>query len=508
MQSFNAMTLVSANESIPPHIAALDIGTSSVRASLFDSRGRPVEGVQSQAIYRMSTTENGSVEIDPDYLVELACSCLDALHKSLSETLPAVELAAVAVSTFWHAMMGLGKDHHAATPLYSWNDTRAAAAAEQLRRYLDEAELHARTGCMIHASYWPAKLAWLKEDVPDLFGAITKWISPGDYLYLKLFGTVDSSVSLASATGLFNQNQCGWDQGLLSALEISPQRLPALAESNAHFVLSDERLRSRWPLFAEARWFRAIGDGACGNIGSGCTTHDRVAINVGTSGALRVLWEDRPMEIPAGLWCYRADRRRFVAGGALSNGGDLFAWARDQLRLPADEEVEERLGRIEPDSHRLAILPFWSGERSTGWASQARGAITGINLDTGSIQILRAMLEAVAYRFAAILDLVAKEIARPSLIVVSGAAATASSVWMQILCDVFGSKLLVSDYGEASSRGAALMALESLGVIANAGDAPPVSGKTYIPDPRNHDCYLEARHRQERLYESIVGKRL
>jgi gluconokinase len=233
-----------------------------------------------------------------------------------------------------------------------------------------------------------------------------------------------------------------------------------------------------------------------------------VAINIGTSGALRVLWEERFAAIPPGLWCYRADRRRFVAGGALSNAGDLFAWARDQLRLPGDDEVEERLGRIEPDSHGLTILPFWSGERSTGWASHARGAITGINLDTGSVEIVRAMFEAVAYRFAAILDLVVREITSPSLIVVSGAAATASPGWMQILSDVFGSSLLVPDYGEASSRGAALMALESLGIIADAADAPPVSGRTYRPDSRNHERYLRARQRQEQLYDSIVRRGL
>ena len=81
----------------------------------------------------------------------------------------------------------------------------------------------------------------------------------------------------------------------------------------------------RWPQLGGARWFPAVGDGAANNIGAGCTTRARVALMIGTSGAMRVMWEgEPPAEIPVVLWCYRADRRRVIVGGALSDGGGLY----------------------------------------------------------------------------------------------------------------------------------------------------------------------------------------
>jgi gluconokinase len=106
------------------------------------------------------------------------------------------------------------------------------------------------------------------------------------------------------------------------------------------------------------------------------------------------------VKIPPGLWCYLVDRSRFVMGGALSNGGDVFAWCRRTLRLNPGA-TEGDLAGMKPDEHGLTVLPFFSGERSTGWADYARASVYGMTLSTGPIEILRAFLESVALRFAA-----------------------------------------------------------------------------------------------------------
>src|SRR2546423_15256032 len=113
----------------------------------------------------------------------------------------------------------------------------------------------------------------------------------------------------------------------------------------------------------------AIGDGAANNIGAGCATRERVALMIGTSGAMRVLGEDEPPPaLPKVLWCYRADRRRIITGGALSDGGGLYGWMTDALAPGGHQaEIERALSAIEPDAHGLTVLPFWAGERSTGW---------------------------------------------------------------------------------------------------------------------------------------------
>jgi gluconokinase len=228
---------------------------------------------------------------------------------------------------------------------------------------------------------------------------------------------------------------------------------------------------------------------------------------IGTSGAMRVLWEADAVTIPRGLWCYRADGRRFVMGGALSSGGNVYAWARDTLRLGQNEEVEEKIAAMKADGHGLTVLPFLAGERSTGWVSDALAAIAGISMETAPVDILRACLEAVAFGLAGIYDLLVEEFGELREVIASGGALLRSPAWTQIISDVMGIRILTSAEGENSSRGAALMALEALGASASIDRGGTLTDRVYSPDPRNHISYEKARKRHQRLYESLIQGR-
>jgi gluconokinase len=505
------MPAISPQDCAPPLVVAIDIGTSSARATLFDGRGRNVEGAEARAPYAMKTTADGGVEISAEELIGLVFGCLDQLHARIA-SLPlkngSSEIRAVSACTFWHGLLGVDRSNRAITPLYSWNDTRASADARDLKSGIDEGELHARTGCRLHASYWPAKLAWLRRAAPELFNRVERWMSIGEYLHLRLFGQARSSVSMASATGLFNQHALAWDEEALSLLEISAGRLPALSLLDEPFTGMDAEHATRWPRFSEALWFPAFGDGACNNIGSGCATKEQAALMVGTSGALRLLWQAQSVNIPRGLWCYRADHKRFVMGGALSNGGDLFRWMTETLRLGSSEEIESSLAAMDADAHGLTTLPFLSGERSTGWHADARAVIVGMSLDTTPLEILRSGLESVAYRFCALYDLIAKAVGEPREVITSGAALLRSPTWAQIICDVIGREVVASREGESSSRGAALLALEHLGAIPALENIEAARGRIYSPDPKRHARYAVARKRQEHLYDTIENSGL
>ena len=504
------MPVISYHESKAPLVVALDVGSSSVKAGLFDGLGRGIEGANARARYRMDLTGDGGVEIAGDRLVEIISDCLDQLHARTAAIFESGGLtdqrpvAAVAVCTFWHALMGIDREGRAATPLYGWNDTRAAVDASALRAAVDEREYHARTGCMLHPCYWPAKLAWLGRTRVDAFRQIGKYMSIGEYFFLRLFGRATVSISQASATGLFDQNRREWDEPVISHLGVSAEQLCPIADDRmAVEGLSDDYAR-RWPLFADASWYPALGDGACDNIGAGSVTSDSAALMIGTSGALRVLWSADRAEARPGLWCYRADGKRFVMGGALSDGGSLFGWANKNLTLGAAEQYESKVASMEPCAHGLTVLPFFSGERSTGWHADARAAIIGMGLGTTPVDILRAGLEAVAYRFAAIYDLLVDNLGEPREMVASGAALLRSRAWAQIISDVIGRPLAASTEEDASSRGAALLALERLGAISDIGEAEAPRGHVYRPDPEHHARYVEARAQHERFYALLM----
>jgi gluconokinase len=458
-------------------LLVLDVGSSSVRSSLWDGGDSLGEAVQLE--YRPRTAPDGTVEIDPEELLGLVALAVDAAIER------AADVEGVAMSTMWHSLLGLDEAGAPVTPIYSWADRRAAEAAARLRERLDERAVHARTGCRLHSSYWPAKLAWLGAD------SARTWVSPGEYVQRRLLGHAPVGTSMASGTGLLDQREQRWDRELVDVLGLDG-RLPEIGDEPIS-GLTGEWAR-RWPALRDVPWWPAMGDGACSNVGSGCTTPDRAALMVGTSGALRVCWGADDFEIPEGLWCYRADARRVVMGGSLSDGGSVAAWLRRLTRLPDDPEAA--LAAMAPDAHGLTVLPLLSGERGPNWADAASGTITGLSLATDPVTLLRAMLEAVALRFRLIDAKLTTALPGERQVIATGGGLLASPAWTQIMADALGRPVTLSAVEEGSSRGAALLAQ------GRFEDAP--LGGTFEPDPEATAAYEHALERQTALYDAVV----
>jgi gluconokinase len=263
----------------------------------------------------------------------------------------------------------------------------------------------------------------------------------------------------------------------------------------------------QWPELDGIPWYPALGDGACDNVGSGCTTRDRWALMVGTSGAMRATIESARIEIPDGLFCYRIDRKRFVAGGALSNGGQVYAWMKRTLNLPDDAEIEKQLRAMPPGLHGLTILPLFAGERSTEWRTDVRGAISGLGVGSTPMEILHAALESVALRFRNVYEIMEDTFGVPREIIGSGAALLNSAVWTQMMADTLGHTVVMCREREATSRGAALLALERMGAIGSISDAAADLGETVEPDRAKNEVYSAALTRQRRLYKKIFEER-
>jgi gluconokinase len=459
-------------------VLSIDVGTSGVRAALFDERGDQIEGAQATTKRELT----GFAELDPDALFDEVAKTVDKLRARVG----AFDVETTAISAFWHSLMGIDANGAPTTALLTWADTRAVQAAKELRAEFDEREIHARTGCRFHPSYWPAKLRWLKTEHRDAFDRTQQWIGFAEYLCLRLFGKTAAGVSMASATGLFDQTACEWDWGLVETLGVSRDRLPRIYADKELFV---------------------VGDGAANNVGGGCTTKEKLALMIGTSGAMRVAFSgEPPAQLPPSLWSYRASRDRIVVGGALSDGGGLVQWLVQSLNAGHDaEKLQQQLAALEPDTHGLTILPFWSGERSTGWSSEARGGIFGLRQQTTTVEIIRAALESIAYRFALIAEAL-DAIAPGAKIIATGNALRSSPVWLQIIADVLGRPVMFGGTPEASIRGAALLALEAVGKIVSLEAVPFSVDAVFEPDMRRHARYREGLLRQQELYERLFGQ--
>jgi gluconokinase len=421
------------------HVLALDVGSSSVRAQRFDVHGSPDGKLRHE----------GYQNEDPD---EVAAAVRRVLHGHEPD----------ATSCFAHSLVAVDEAWNALTPILGWRDTRSAGAAEWLSRRLDADAVHARTGAFLHPSFWPAKLAWLAEAAPEIFRRAAWFVSFADYLR----GVPETSLSMASTSGLLDLTTMHWDAELLQALGVEEERLPQIADV---------------PVWADA---------ACSNVGAGCVERTRAALMVGTSGALRVLYEsERPQPKP-GLFLYLADERRVVEGGALSDGGNLYEWLQRTLA-----DASGSLAQRDPRDHGLVFLPFLGGERSTGWNPDARGLVDGLTFDTTPLDLRQAAYEGIAFRFAAIAELL------PDVheVVATGGGLLHDRDWIQIMADALARPVAVSGAAEASLRGAAVLALERNG--HEAAEAP--ISEVIEPRADRADAYREAREEQQRLYELL-----
>jgi gluconokinase len=450
-------------------VLSLDLGTSSVRAIVHDELGWPVaEPVEVE--WRPLGGDGGRVEFD---LHRVSAAVDETVRQALRDE----DVDAVGASCFWHSLAVLDAEGEVASPLLTWRDSRAEREAADLAAQLDADAVHRRTGCPLHASFWPAKVLWFRRHEPSL-AAGGRFVSVSDVALAE----PTTSLSIASGTGLLNRETCSWDEELLDAVGVDAAQLPRI---------SDE------PYERGGRaWFPAIGDGAAANLGSGAVGPTVGGLTIGTSGALRVVREGSSEPPTPGLFQFRVDLRRVVDGGSIADGGLLRRWLADTLRLPEDEGDAEILERP-PGAHGLAFLTLLGGDRAPGWSSKATGAVTGLTAETTPLDLRHAALEGVAFRFAEILERL-PEVGR---LVGSGGTLRGDRVLCQILADVLGLPLALPSVEEASARGAAVFALERLGLEP----APATVERVFEPRLERAEALTEARRRDRELYRMVVG---
>jgi len=429
-------------------ILILDIGSSSVRAALFDHDAHLIDGAQVQKSHQMrpdGTFDAGTLQMRVE-------SCIDEILKH-----PAAEtIDAVGMDTFVGNMVGLDSENLPLTPLMTYAETRATHDLDALRPIYMATDTHQRTGCPHYTAYLPSQLAWLRRHEPQTLRLVHQWCDLGSFLYRQWFGgTVPISYSCASWTGLLHRQPLTWDAIWLDALDLTTDTFAPLADFNTvqQGLRSDYRLR--WSALTDVPFYLAIGDGAAANIGSGATDERYIALTIGTTAALRVVTTDHLPRVPDGLWGYRVDAQRHLIGGATTEGGNIYQWVQKTYQLPNDAEAQ--IANRDWGAHGLTFVPLLGGERTPGYNPHATGSITGLRLDTTPVDILQAALEGVTLRLKMIFDQIPKR-ATPK-IYAGGGALQQSAIWAQMIADQFACPLQLVEGSVATARGVACLVL-------------------------------------------------
>ncbi len=480
-----------------PLVLSIDIGSSSIRAGVYDRQGRVVADTMTKVRYQWTLGPGGSVRLPHETLLDLVGQAIDAVVENSGDL--ASEITAGGISCFFHSIVGVDAAGSPVTPVLSWSDTTSARHAGELRGTIDANELHAITGAPIHASYWPARILNLRISHPT----VQRWVGLPELLAAHLTGEEVVSRSMASGTGLLDRATGEWSRGILDDLNVEVSDLARIVDDDEPIGPLTGTAAIRWRDLAGATWYAPWGDGACNNVGLATRDHGTAALTVGTSGSLRALIDDPAPGLAPGLFGFRLSKGS-VVGGQLSEGGGALTWVA-ALFGRSTESLESEAGELGPDDHDLTVLPYMFGERGLGYHDNARGTINGLNASTSPGAVYRAFIDSIAYSFAAIDDELTLVLGHKPAITASGGAVARSPLLAQTIADALGRDIEVAPFLEASLRGAALLALQAGGDDALAHEVAPPPGTTIHHDAGTADAHRRARERRMTLYTSITG---
>ncbi|MEQ4299830.1 FGGY family carbohydrate kinase [Plantactinospora sp. B6F1] len=404
-------------------ILALDLGTSSVRGLVLDGAARPMPGALARRPVEILIGGDGQASLDgPAYLGALV-ECLDEL--AAARHLDGVEL--VVASAQWHSVVPLDASGDPLGPVLTWLDTRPSAPAG-IAGPVDPADYHRRTGTWWHRFYWSVRLPWLRQRCG---AARVRFAGLVEYVCGALLDETVMSISQASGTGLLDLRTLDWDPEASELAGVRPGELPTLAPLAWHGRLRSEYAR-RWPALRAARWAPPSGDGAASNVGCGCYDSRRAAVTVGTSAAVRLV-----QRVPAGvelpplpeqLWRYRVDHEHVVTGTAFSGGGNLYAWARREMRLPEGPALDRALARL-PPGDGVPADPRLGGDRPPGLGPAGSGALAGLGFNTTAVDILAGLMGALCLQVAQVVTMIESTLDKSVQVVLGGGAVAASGWW-------------------------------------------------------------------------------
>ncbi len=472
----------------PSHILAIDQGTTSTRAMVFDAAGAPC--AQAQKELAQSFPRPGWVEHDPE---EIWSAVLETSRAALAQAkLAAGDIAGIGITNqrettiLWERASG-----RPIAPAIVWQDRRTTAWCEKQTEAGHAGEVQDKTGLVIDPYFSASKIAWLLDTVPGARAAAGRGA--------LAFGTVDcfllwrltsgavhaTDATNAARTMLFDIHRQDWDEGLLARFGIPREILPAVRDNAAEFGVSTAEILGRpVPIAGMA------GDQQAATIGQACFTPGAIKSTYGTgcfmvlnTGAAAVRSRHRLLTTLAyrfaGVPTYALEGSIFVAGAAIQ-------WLRDGLKIIAKASECDALARAADPAQRVYLVPAFTGLGAPWWDPAARAAIVGLTRETGAAELVRAALEAACFQTRDLLEAMAADgAARAATLRVDGGM-VANDWAMQFLADMTGVAVERPVVTETTSLGAAYLAGLATGLY------------------KSREA-LAAQWRRERLFEPAMG---
>nr|PZN09150.1 MAG: glycerol kinase [Caldicoprobacter oshimai] len=468
------------------YVVALDQGTTSCRAVVFDGYGRIVgkEGREFRQIY----SRPGWVEHDAEEIWE--CQ-LSVLRKVLDTTgIKADDIAAIGITNQRETVVVWNR--HTGKPIYNaivWQCRRTAPLCDELKQRGLEDIIKKKTGLVIDAYFFATKICWILENVDGanqmaqagdlLAGTMDTW------LIWKLTGgkVFATDYTNASRTMLYNIDELCWDEELLKELDIPPTMLPEVKESSGFFGMIDSKLLGR-----EIPITGVAGDQQAALFGQACFERGMVKNTYGTgcfilmnTGKSRIASNNNLLTTIA--WGIGGEIE-YALEGSVFIAGAVIQWLRDELKLIENVAESEKYANRVKDTNDVYVVPAFVGLGAPYWDMYARGAILGITRGVNRDHIVRAALESIAYQTMDVIEAMQQDSGIPLKALKVDGGACANNFLMQFQSDILGVPVIRPQNIEVTAQGAAFLAGLEAGVWkdTDALKALCVEDRTFYPN--------------------------
>ncbi|MGV2108417.1 xylulokinase [Agrobacterium vitis] len=475
----------------------LDLGTSGVKAMLIDAE-QAVIGSANGAL-TVSRPHSGWSEQAPSDWIRATQEAIAGLKAQFSRELAAVK--GIGLSGHMHGATLVDAQGDVLRPCILWNDTRSFKQAAALDA---DPRFRALTGNIVFPGFTAPKLAWVKENEPDIFAKVAKVLLPKDYLRLWLTGEYLSEMSDSAGTSWLDTGKRAWSSALLAATDLGEEHMPGLVEGTAEAGRLRAELAAEWGMGAGVIIAGGAGDNAASACGMGTVAEGHAFVSLGTSGVLfaaNASYLPKP-ESAVHAFCHALPNTWHQMGVILS-ATDALNWYSGISGKPAGDLTHE-LGEDLKAPTGVTFLPYLSGERTPHNDAEIRGAFIGLGHESGRAVLTQAVLEGVSFAIRDSLEALKSAGTSLSRVTAIGGGSR-SRYWLASIATTLGIPVDIPADGDF---GAAFGAAR-LGLIAATGADPlavcsaPPTEATIEPVAALRDGYEDAYQRYRALYPAI-----
>lgn len=459
----------------------IDIGTTATKAICFDENGNVLHQITKE--YPMYHPEENWSTQKPNEILDSVLDCIKEITKNIQPEF-------ISFSAAMQSILIINKEGFPISDALLWADNRSTSIATALKESELRTLFYQKTGIPIHPFSPMTKLAWFKENQTDLFNNAFKFISLKEYIWHKLTGEYVTDTSMASGTGMMNIYTLQWDETILSYLNIKEDQLSKIVPSTHKSKgISDGFL-----------YILGGGDGPLANLGTGSMEKNRIALSIGTSGAVRIPVEEPYIDSEMRTQCYHLIDNQYLKLGAVNNGAVILQWLKESL-LKTNESYEtllEQAKEIPAGSDGLLFVPYLLGERAPIWDAEAQGTLLGIKITHHKSHFIRATLEGILFGLFSVVEILLPDpkIRKETTVMVSGGFGK-SELWLQMVADIFQMKVVVSETIEGAAWGAVLIGFKAIGNTYSFENKTEV---TFYPNPNHRLIYEKAFEKFKKIY--------